>query len=161
MKRLAVAALILFTCSLLAQTAEQPLNIEFIKIAPGEFMMGCSVGDIDCNEIADCCRVELVNHCGCSFGMKWLIQRWPVHRWLTSGFDGKKSLLNMGTPSPYPWDLALYRQNVWRRAWAAHAAPRHSGRWVGAPVASLRSRTLRPGEVSINHPAWESQKKLA
>ena len=50
MKRLAVAALILFTCSLLAQTAEQPLNIEFIKIAPGEFMMGCSVGDIDCND---------------------------------------------------------------------------------------------------------------
>jgi hypothetical protein len=31
--------------------------------------------------------------------------------------------------------------------------PRHSGRWVGAPVASLRSRTLRPGEVSINRAA--------
>lgn len=28
--------------------------------------------------------------------------------------------------------------------------PRHSGPWVGAPVASLRCRTLRPGEVSIN-----------
>jgi len=28
--------------------------------------------------------------------------------------------------------------------------PRHSGRWVGAPVASLRCRTLRPGEVSIS-----------
>jgi hypothetical protein len=30
------------------------------------------------------------------------------------------------------------------------APPRHSGRWVGAPVASLRCRILRPGEVSIN-----------
>jgi hypothetical protein len=28
--------------------------------------------------------------------------------------------------------------------------PRHSGRWVGARVASLRSPILRPGEVSIN-----------
>src|SRR5690349_12149330 len=107
-------------------------------------------GDIDCNEIADCCRVELVNHRGCSFGMKWLIQRWLVYRWLTTQFDWKKSLLKMGTPSPDPWDLTLYRQNVCRRARAAHAAPRHSGRWVGAPVASLRSRTLRPGECSLS-----------
>jgi hypothetical protein len=30
------------------------------------------------------------------------------------------------------------------------APPRHSGRWVGAPVASLRCRILRPGEVSIS-----------
>src|SRR5271155_4122221 len=29
------------------------------------------------------------------------------------------------------------------------APPLHSGRWVGAPVASLRCRTLRPGKVSI------------
>ena len=28
--------------------------------------------------------------------------------------------------------------------------PRHSGRWVGARVASLRCLILRPGEVSIN-----------
>jgi hypothetical protein len=28
--------------------------------------------------------------------------------------------------------------------------PRHSGRWVGARVASLRSPILRPGAVSIN-----------
>ena len=30
------------------------------------------------------------------------------------------------------------------------APPRHSGRWVGAQVASLRCLILRPGEVSIN-----------
>jgi hypothetical protein len=29
------------------------------------------------------------------------------------------------------------------------APPRHSGRWVGAPVASLRCRIFRPGEFSI------------
>src|SRR5579862_5365203 len=52
----------------------------------------------------------------------------------------------LGTLSPNPWDLPLCRQNGlffgggWRR-------PRHSGRWVGAPVASLRSRIFRPGEV--------------
>ena len=30
------------------------------------------------------------------------------------------------------------------------APPRHSGRWVGARVASLRCPILRPGKVSIN-----------
>jgi formylglycine-generating enzyme required for sulfatase activity len=59
MKRLIVAASIFLTCSLLAQnqlkqsTPEPSKNafaMEFVKIAPGEFMMGCSVGDIDCNE---------------------------------------------------------------------------------------------------------------
>ncbi len=30
------------------------------------------------------------------------------------------------------------------------APPRHSGRWVGARVASLRCPILRPGEASIN-----------
>ena len=59
MKRLIVAASIFLTCSLLAQnqlkqsTPEPSKNafaMEFVKIVPGEFMMGCSVGDIDCNE---------------------------------------------------------------------------------------------------------------
>jgi hypothetical protein len=31
--------------------------------------------------------------------------------------------------------------------------PRYSGRWVGASAASLRSRTFRPGEVSIDRAA--------
>ena len=51
MKRLLVAALTLLTCSLLAQNPEQSaVSMEFVKIVPGEFMMGCSVGDIDCND---------------------------------------------------------------------------------------------------------------
>jgi formylglycine-generating enzyme required for sulfatase activity len=51
MKRLLVAALTLLTSSLLAQNPGQPaLGMEFVNIAPGEFMMGCSVGDIDCND---------------------------------------------------------------------------------------------------------------
>jgi hypothetical protein len=39
--------------------------------------------------------------------------------------------------------------------------PRHSGRWVGARVASLRSPILRPGEASINRVArqWTAQLK--
>ena len=51
MKRLLVAALTLLTCSLFAQNPGQPaVSMEFVNIAPGEFMMGCSVGDIDCND---------------------------------------------------------------------------------------------------------------
>lgn len=30
--------------------AQTPKSIEFVKIAPGEFMMGCSTGDNDCTE---------------------------------------------------------------------------------------------------------------
>jgi hypothetical protein len=42
------------------------------------------------------------------------------------------------------------------------APPRHSGRWVGARVASLRCLILRPGEVSINRAARQTrtQRKL-
>src|SRR5215471_12116132 len=51
MKRLLLAALTLLACSLLAQSPGQPASgMEFVKISPGEFMMGCSVGDIDCND---------------------------------------------------------------------------------------------------------------
>src|SRR5438552_16529849 len=51
MTRLLAATLMLLTRSLLAQTSsQQPApGIDFVKIVPGEFMMGCSAGDIDCN----------------------------------------------------------------------------------------------------------------
>src|SRR3954470_16939708 len=55
----------------------------------------------------------------------------------------------METLSPYPWDLPLSSQNA-QACGAVSAAPHHSGRWVGAPVASLRSRILRPGEESLS-----------
>src|SRR5437867_1966488 len=64
----------------------------------------------------------------------------------------RRALLYLGTPSPNPWDLSLSRQNGCLLL-GRLAPPRHSGRWVGAPVASLRCRTLRPGEVSINRAA--------
>ena len=38
--------------SVLAQTpnpAGNAIGMEFVKIAPGEFVMGCSTGDNDCN----------------------------------------------------------------------------------------------------------------
>src|SRR5262245_56966982 len=56
--RILIPALTLAACSLLVlsgpaqpalQDTKNPVAIEFVKIAPGEFMMGCSVGDIDCN----------------------------------------------------------------------------------------------------------------
>ena len=53
----------------------------------------------------------------------------------------------MGTPSPTPWDLSLSGQNVADRA---AAAALHSGTWVGAPVASLRCRTIRPSKKTVS-----------
>src|SRR5438552_6873176 len=50
MTRFLVAALTLAAYSLLAQSPPSRLAMEFVKIAPGEFTMGCSTGDIDCND---------------------------------------------------------------------------------------------------------------
>src|SRR5215831_3621789 len=58
MKRILVAALLFAASGLVAQNITSRSNagglkndtgIEFVQIQPGEFMMGCSVGDIDCN----------------------------------------------------------------------------------------------------------------
>jgi formylglycine-generating enzyme required for sulfatase activity len=58
MKRLYFAALAFAACGLLAQSpagrspsnsSKNEIGMEFVPINPGEFMMGCSVGDIDCN----------------------------------------------------------------------------------------------------------------
>ena len=40
------------------------------------------------------------------------------------------------------------------------APPRHSGRWVGARVASLRCPILRPGKASISHSGLHAKRKL-
>ena len=58
MKRILIAALMLGACGLLAQNQvsreksrelKNESGIEFVQIQPGDFMMGCSTGDIDCN----------------------------------------------------------------------------------------------------------------
>ena len=58
MKRIFFAALMLGACAVLAQNLttrpkagelKNDAGIEFVQIQPGEFMMGCSTGDIDCN----------------------------------------------------------------------------------------------------------------
>jgi hypothetical protein len=59
----------------------------------------------------------------------------------------------MGTPSPSPWDLTLSSQNV--RGDRAAAAALHSGTWVGALVASLRCRVLRPSKETVSEPRKE------
>ena len=55
----------------------------------------------------------------------------------------------MGTPSPVPRGFTAFPPE-WLFSLGRLAPPRHSGRWVGAPVASLRCRILRPGGASIN-----------
>ena len=54
-------------------------------------------------------------------------------------------LFYMGTLSPYPWDLALSGKLAVSRG--SIATPAHACASAGAPVASLRSRTLRRGDV--------------
>src|SRR5579863_2960634 len=67
----------------------------------------------------------------------------------------------LGRTSPNPWDLSLLRQNGSLASGAAAAAPSHSGRRVDAPVASLRCRIPRSGDVSINlHDAHFRKKYL-
>ena len=90
----------------------------------------------------------------------------PVGRPSQNRIGRRLSLL--GTLSPNPWDLAPCRQNGcsvlggWRR-------PAHfrglglcgaDGRWVGAPVASLRCRILRPGEASISRAALQEKTQM-
>ena len=63
----------------------------------------------------------------------------------------KKALLN-GDSVPKPLGFTAFPPE-WLVSLGRLAPPRHSGRWVGALVASLRCHTLRPGEVSINRAA--------
>jgi len=59
----------------------------------------------------------------------------------------KKAFLD-GDSVPIPLGFTAFPPE-WLCSLGRLAPPRHSGRWVGAPVASLRCRTLRPGEISI------------
>jgi hypothetical protein len=55
----------------------------------------------------------------------------------------------LGTLSPNPWDLPRFSPE-WLFSLGRLAPPCHSGRWIGARVASLRCPILRPGGASIN-----------
>jgi hypothetical protein len=49
MTHLAARALVLAARSVFALPRAPDNDIEFVKMSLGEFMMGCSPGDIDCN----------------------------------------------------------------------------------------------------------------
>jgi len=70
------------------------------------------------------------------------------------GFPGrkpnrKKAFFSWGRCPQTPGIYRVFRQNGCSLL-GRLAPPRHSGRWVGARVASLRCPILRPGNVSIN-----------
>jgi hypothetical protein len=70
------------------------------------------------------------------------------------GFPGrkpnrKKAFFSWGRCPQTPGIYRIFRQNGCSLL-GRLAPPRHSGRWVGARVASLRSLILRPGKVSVN-----------
>jgi len=50
MEHLAAGVLALATCSVFALPRAPENDIEFVRISPGEFMMGCSPSDIDCKD---------------------------------------------------------------------------------------------------------------
>ena len=76
-----------------------------------------------------------------------------------NGFQ-KERHYQLGTLSPNPWDLSPCARMADWLVGRLRAAPSHSGRWVGAPVASLRCRILRPGEVSISPAGIAFQKSI-
>ncbi len=63
----------------------------------------------------------------------------------------KKAFL-VGDAVPKPLGFTAFPPE-WLFSLGRLAPPRHSGRWVGARVASLRCLILRPGELSINRAA--------
>ena len=63
----------------------------------------------------------------------------------------KKAFL-VGDAVPKPLGFTAFPPE-WLCSLGRLTPPRHSGRWVGARVASLRCLILRPGEVSINRAA--------
>jgi len=75
----------------------------------------------------------------------------PPHCLAGARSNRKKAFLD-GDSVPMPLGFTAFPPE-WLVFLGRLAPPRHSGRWVGAPVASLRCRTLRPGEVSINRAA--------
>ena len=71
----------------------------------------------------------------------------------------KKAFL-VGDAVPKPLGFTAFPPE-WLVCLGRLTPPRHSGRWVGARVASLRCLILRPGEVSINRGApKEDSKKI-
>ena len=71
----------------------------------------------------------------------------------------KKAFL-VGDAVPKPLGFTAFLPG-WLVCLGRLTPPRHSGRWVGARVASLRCPILRPGEVSINRGApKEDSKKI-
>jgi hypothetical protein len=65
----------------------------------------------------------------------------------------------LGDSVPKPLGFTAFPPE-WLFALGRLAPPRHSGRWVGARVASLRSPILRPGEASINRVARQRTTQL-
>ena len=71
------------------------------------------------------------------------------HHSTPAGTNRKRAFLD-GDSVPMPLGFTAFPPE-WLSSLGRLAPPRHSGRWVGAPVASLRCRILRPGGVTINH----------
>jgi hypothetical protein len=65
----------------------------------------------------------------------------------------------IGDSVPKPLGFSAFPPE-WLFSLGRLAPPRHSGRWVGARVASLRSPILRPGKASINHFELHCEKRL-
>jgi hypothetical protein len=68
----------------------------------------------------------------------------------TPADTNRKKAFSDGDSVPIPLGFTAFPPE-WLFPLGRLAPPRHSGRWVGAPVASLRCRILRPGGASINH----------
>jgi hypothetical protein len=77
---------------------------------------------------------------------------------LTIVGHGRIALFLLGDAVPKPLGFIAFTPE-WQLQ-GRLAPPRHSGRWVGAPVASLRCRIFRPGHASINSRPLRRQRNL-
>ena len=72
----------------------------------------------------------------------------------------RKGASLIGDSVPKPLGFTAFPPE-WLFSLGRLAPPRHSGRWVGARVASLRCPILRPGKASINQIGQHSERKLS
>jgi len=71
----------------------------------------------------------------------------------------RKAAFVIGDSVPKPLGFSAFPPE-WLFSLGRLAPPRHSGRWVGARVASLRCPILRPGKASISHSGLHAKRKL-
>src|ERR1022692_3683168 len=71
----------------------------------------------------------------------------------------RKEAFLVGAAAPKPLGFSAFPPE-WLFFLGRLVPPRHSGRWLGARVACLRSPILRPGKANINYIGLHAERRL-